>query len=173
MGHGHLNMGQYADDIDVKMWLPEMNSVNTTIFCDRLIEKYNDGIIAIRTELSCISTLNIEYQSSGFSVMKEDHENGIMLLKVDPSKIKKHLFIPKKWMSGFIWSENYMQHGIIYKPKNMLFCTELHYNKVPIQPYAHKYILDFSVSGEFSLEIYFMNKKNEPFMIFSKSYCCK
>lgn len=26
MGHGHLNMGTYCEDVDVKLWIPEFNA---------------------------------------------------------------------------------------------------------------------------------------------------
>lgn len=60
-----------SDDVEVKLWLPEMNGVNVTIFCDRLINGKNEkgSPIALVTDLGCInclSVLNIEQQSSGF-----------------------------------------------------------------------------------------------------------
>lgn len=171
--HGHLNMGFYSNDIDVEMWLPEMN-MNTTIFCDRLMDKNKDGFLAIHTDLNCISTLNIEYQSSGFTVQEADIEKGILLLKADPSKIKDELFVPKDVFSGFMFSGNYRKPGKSNNLDDQLLDIDAHYNRVPTKPFGHKYILNFSVSGEFHLEIYYLrNAVEEPSLIFSKSYCCK
>ena len=61
MGHGHLNMGSYSDDVDVHLWLPEMNGVNVTMLCDRLVDKGNetDGFIFLITDKSDINCLSV------------------------------------------------------------------------------------------------------------------
>lgn len=175
MRHGHLNMGSYSDDVDVKMWLPEMNGVNTTIFCDRLIAKYGDGLMFIHTEIECISRMNIEYQSSGFKLLDTIMDEGsqMLVLESSPQFVKKHLFIPKDWETGFSWCPRVQQFGPV-KPEGWLYGEDLDFDKVETAQYGHKYILNFSCSGEFNLEIYFKPMCEEnPVMIFEKSYCCK
>lgn len=175
MSHGHLNMGSYSDDIDVKMWLPEMNGVNTTIFCDRLIAKYGDVLMFIHTEKECISRMNIEYQSSGFVLLDTITDEGrqILVLKSDPHFVKKHLFIPKDWMTGFAWYPQVQQFGPV-KPEICPFLKDFNFNRVETAQYGHKYILNFSCSGEFNLEIYLKPMCDENLIwIFGKSYCCK
>lgn len=75
MDHGHLNMGSFSDDVDVKLWLPEMGGYNVTIFCDRLMERYREeGFVFLMTgkgDINCLSILNIEEQSSGFKLFKQ------------------------------------------------------------------------------------------------------
>lgn len=122
MRHRHLNMDSHSDDIDVKMWLPEMNGVNTTILCDRLIAKYGNGLILIHTENECISRMNIEYQSSGFKLLDTitDEDIQILVLKSGPQFVRKHLFIPKDWMTGFSWYPQVQKSGPV-KPVEIPF----------------------------------------------------
>ena len=175
MEHGNLLCGSYCEDVDVKLWLPEMNAVNTTILCDRLIAKYGFGCMFLHTELSCISQLNIEYQSSGFHLIDTIKETNMemLVLKADPTYIRSNLFIPNEWETGFTWSPIVQKYGFV-RPKYIPFENDRHYQKVPTSQYGHKFILNFSVSGEFGLEIYFLSEnEEEPMLIFSKSYCCK
>jgi len=168
MGHGHLNMGTYSDDVDVSLWLPEMNSVNVTMFCDRLIEKSNEpgGFIFLITDkgdINCLSILNIEDQSSGFEIYKQEYNENkdILIMKVTPSKIKKELRIPNDCWSGFIWGNQQSDHSILS-------------HGVPTSKYNCKYILNFSVSGEFNLEVYYVPVgEGKPVWLFGKSFCCK
>ena len=175
LAHGWLPSGNYHEDIDVKLWLPEMNAVNTTILCDRLIGKYGHGLFFIITELDCISTLNIEYQSSGFQIVDtiKNEPPEMLVLKTTPNKIKKYLFIPKRWTSGFPWDPINQKYGF-RKPSPGPFWEDIRYKNVPTASLQNYYILNFSVSGEFGLEIIFVPEKGEePFLIFQKSYCCK
>ena len=176
MEHGNLLNGSYCEDVDVKLGLPEMNAVNTTIFCDRLIAKYGCGCMFLHTEIDCISQLNIEYQSSGFHLFDtiKEADMEMLVLRADPAFIKPNLFIPKKWETGFTWCPTVQKYRIIYKPHNVPFVEEPHFKKVPTSQYGHNYILNFSVSGEFGLDIYYLPEEGEePMLIFSKSYCCK
>lgn len=177
MHHRRLNMDSYSDDIDVKMWLPEMNNVNTTILCDRLIEKYGDGLVLIHTEKECISKMNIEYQSSGFKLLDTITDEGsqILVLKSGPQFVKKYLSIPKDWMTGFTWYPQVQKFGPV-KPVEIPFSQGVVFNfdKIETAQYGHKYILNFSCAGEFDLEIYFKSMYEEnPITIFEKSICCK
>jgi len=149
MGHGHLNIGSYSDDVDVHLWLPEMNSVNVTMFCDRLVGKSNEtgGFIFLKTDkgdINCLSVLNIEDQSSGFEIYEqESNENkDILIMKVSPNKTKKELRIPDDCWSGFVWGNHQSDRPI---PSHCVSTSKCNC----------KYILNFSVSGDFNLEIYY------------------
>ena len=176
--HGFLNMGSYADDVEVKMWLPEMNCYNVTVLCDKLLVKNGktrEGIIAITGEVfKHISILNLEQQSSGFRIVEKKNEISkpeVLLLKVSPEDIKEELIIPNKeyvW-DGFIWGDQYRYPDTLY-PFDIAKTT----HQVPTSKYGHRFILNFSVSGEFGLDIYFIPKDGgETIKIFSKSFCCK
>ena len=178
MGHGSLNMGSYADDVEVKMGLPEMNCYNVTILCDKLLMKNGktrEGILAITGEVfNYISILNLEQQSSGFRILKKVQEKDmpeVLLLKVSPEDVKEELIIPNKeyvW-GGFTWGESYRKPDTL-NPSDIVKTT----HQVPTAKYGHRFILNFSVSGEFGLDMYFIpNDGGEPTWIFSKSFCCK
>lgn len=168
MGHGHLNMGSYSDDVDVHLWLPEMNSVNVTMLCDRLVEKGNetDGFIFLITDkgdINCLSVFNIEDQSSGFEIYRqESNENkDILIMKVSPNKIKKELRIPDDCWSGFVWGNHQSDRPI---PSH----------GVSTSKFNCKYILNFSVCGEFNLEIYYVPEgEGATVRLLKKSFCCK
>lgn len=168
MRHGHLNMGSYSDDVDVRLWLPEMNGINVTMFCDRLISKYDepDGYVFLITDkgdLNCLSVLNIEDQSSGFKLYKLDsaEDMDILVMEVDPGNIKRELSIPDDRWSGFSWWNKQPDCPI---PSH----------GVSTERYNSKFILNFSVSGEFNLEIYYVPKGDDgPVWLFGKSFCCK
>lgn len=168
MGHGHLNMGSYSDDVDVHLWLPEMNGVNVTMLCDRLVDKGNetDGFIFLitdKSDINCLSVLNIEDQSSGFEIYKQEsnENNDILIMKVSPNKIKKELKIPDDCWSGYVWG-------------NHLSDCPIPSHGVPTSKFNCKYILNFSVSGEFNLEVYYVPKgEGKPVWLLKKSFCCK
>lgn len=174
MSHGHLNMGAYSDDVDVKLWLPEFNGYNTTLFCDRLLKQHGEqGFFLLRTnnhDLDCVSLLNIEHQSSGFKLCdvlkgEGDDEKGTILLEVSPNYVKDELAIPdeKYIWDGFRWN---------YRPKPVSVLDHSH--PVPTSQFGHSYILNFTVSGEFDLEIYYMpNSDAQAIWVFRKGYCCK
>lgn len=167
MRHGYLNMGSYSNDIDVRLWLPEMNGINVTMFYDRLFEKYDepDGFIFLITDkgdINCLSILNIEDQSSGFEIYKQEsrEDKDILIMKVNPSKIKKELKIPDDCWSGFVWGNN--------QPDRII-----HSHDVPISMYNRSYILNFSISGEFNLDIYYATKgEGKSVWLLGKSFCC-
>lgn len=168
MGHGHLNMGAYSDDVDVSLWLPEMNGTNVTIFFDRLVKKHSgqDGFVFLITDkgdINCLSVLNIEDQSSGFKFYKQecDGEKELLILETNPNHITKELKIPDDCWNGFVWGNKQPDKPI---PSH----------GVPTSKYKSKYILDFSVSGEFHLEIYYVPKYDgQPIWVLGKSFCCK
>lgn len=170
MMQGHLNMGSYSDDVDVKLWLHEMNGINVTIFLDRLLEKNEvlDGFIFLVTDkgdLNCLSLLNIEDQSSGLKLYKQysddENDNDILVMKVSPNDVKRELRIPDDCCSGFTWGNKQPDLPIPW-------------HGVSTEQYNSKYILNFSVCGEFKLEIYYLpNGDDEPKWLFRKSFCCK
>lgn len=173
MSHGHLNMGAYCEDVDVELWLPEFNAYNTTLFCDRLLKKHGErGFFLMRTDnhdLDCVSLLNLEHQSSGFKLCdvlkgEGDDKKGVIILEVSPSHVKDELTIP---------DEKYIWYGFRWnfpKPVSVLD----HSHPVPTSQFGHSYILNFTVSGEFDLEIYYMpDSKAKPIWLFRKCYCVK
>lgn len=164
----NLPCSSCSDVVEVKLWLPEMNGVNVTICCDRLVKDNNgDGsLIALVTDLGCInclSVLNIEQQSSGFKIGRQIDvdDKSILFMEVSSDRIKSELTIPDDYTTGFVWGKklnnlNVQTHG------------------VSTSKYESRYILNFSVSGEFNLDIcYVSEKETEPIWIFSKSFCCK
>ncbi len=168
ISHGCLNMGSYSEDVDVRLWLPEMNGVNVTMFCDRLFEKCNafDGFIFLITakdDINCLSVLNIEDQSSGFEIYKQEsiENKSILIMRANPSKIKNELNIPDDYWNGFIWGNHQPDRPI---PSH----------RVPTTQYNSKYILNFSVSGEFNLDVcYLPNDGENAIWLLGKSFCCK
>ena len=178
MGHGHLNMGKYADDVDVEMWLPEFHNRNVTILCDRLvmddIHNNRKGFLILHTgtnDLDCLSLLNLEQQSSGFKIVDRIEDNfGAIVLEVTPSYVKDELIIPDNPWLGFSWGQEF---GFYDDATNSII-HPLTSKKVPISTYGHLFILNFTVSGEFNLDIYYIRKGDDEMRwIFSKSFCCK
>jgi len=154
-------------DVDVKLWLPEMNGVNVTILCDKFLKKHHtrDGIIALITnkdDINCVSILNIEQQSSGFKIYKQDEcgNKALICMAIRPDKVKSELLIPDNYDLGFVWGN--MQNSPI--PSHIVRTSE----------YNNDYILNFSVSGEFHLDIIFVPlDETESILMFSKDFCCK
>lgn len=165
---GCPNMGSYSEDVDIRLWLHEMNSVNVTMFCDRLFEKYNafDGFIFLITandDINCLSVLNIEDQSSGFEICEKVsiENNNMLIMRANPSKIKNELNIPDDYRKGFEWGNHQPDLPI---PSH----------SVPTSQYNSRYILNFSVSGEFDLDVrYLPNDSENAIWLFGKSFCCK
>lgn len=167
MDHGHLNMGSFSDDVDVKLWLPEMGGYNVTIFCDRLMERYREeGFVFLMTgkgDINCLSVLNIEEQSSGFKLFKQvEYDDGEMLImEVGPQNIRQELRIPDNKWDGFVWGNRQQDAPIPSHP-------------VSTSRYNNQYILNFSVSGEFNLNVYFLPKdEGNAVWVMGKSFCCK
>lgn len=166
VAHGCLDTGTHLADVDVELWLPEMNSVNVTLLCDRLIDAEPDGLMLLVTrkdDIDCLSVLSIEGQSSGFMLCKRlCYENkGVLLMKSCATQVKQNLEIPDCWRSGFVWG-NPHPYGLVSK------------RSVPTEKYKNKYILNFSVSGEFDLDIYYCSKtEGQPKRILSENFCCK
>lgn len=168
LGKGHVPSCIHCEDVDVKFWLPEMNGVNVTILCDKFIKRnsYGDGLFVLVTDLGCIncvSTLNIEQQSSGFKIYRQSDYNDktLLFLSVSPDNIKSNLLIPDDYGNGFVGGNKLNKKPI---PSHL----------VSTERYNCKYILNFSVCGEFNLDIGFMPLKVvAPIYIFSKSFSCK
>lgn len=160
--------GYISDDVDAKLWLPEMNSVNVTILCDKFFRKQHIryGLIALVTDkgdINCLSVLNIEQQSSGFKRIKqlESGNKAILVMGIKPDKIKSELLIPNNYVNGFVWGN---------EQKGRLIAS----HRVPTSKYNCNYILNFSVSGEFNLDICYIPLNHaEPILMFSKAICCK
>ena len=182
MSHGHLNMGAFSEHVDVEAWLPEFNSCNVTIFCDRLLikdGKVKEGIIAITDEVfKYISILNIEQQSSGFKIIDKIEKEGkpdVLLLKVCPEDVKDNLIIPNQeyvW-GGFVWGKDF-RGDQFDQNKGSSSHEKEKTHLVPTSKYGHRFILNFSVSGEFNLSIFFIPKGGgKPVWLFEKSFCCK
>lgn len=108
-----MRNGACCDEIEVKLWLPELTRRNVSILCDRLllgdIHARKRGLIAITTrkkDLCCFSYWNIEEQSSGFKMKDfilgtEDHELCSVILEVNPSYVKDELIVPGLDGEGF------------------------------------------------------------------------
>ena len=168
ISHGCPNTGSYSEDVDIRLWLPEMNSVNVTMFCDRLFEKYNafDGFIFLITandDINCLSVLNIEDQSSGFEICEKVsiENNNMLIMRANPSKIKNELNIPDDYRKGFEWGNHQPDLPI---PSH----------SVPTSQYNSRYILNFSVCGEFDLDVcYLPNDSENAIWLFGKYFCCK
>lgn len=63
---------------------------------------------------------------------------------------------------------------ISYKSKAKAEKAAFPWHGVSTEQYNSKYILNFSVCGEFKLEIYYLpNGDDEPKWLFRKSFCCK
>ena len=172
-----MRNGACCDEIEAKLWLQELTRRNVTIFCDKLvlddIKENKQGFIVITTktgDLGCFSYWNIEEQSSGFRlkdyiVGKERSEPASVILEVNPSYVKEYLIVPNdNW-------EGYYKLG---EGKRDLVFTDSNSRKVGTSPYGHQYILNFTVGGEFKLEIgYFVQGDEDIRMIFKKGFCCK
>lgn len=164
MSHGNMNNGSYCDEVDVLLWKPEFNGVNVTILCDRLVmddlHQHKYGRLFLHTDLNCISILNIEQQSSGFKMITPiEDDSAFVALEISPSNIKDELIIPDKPRTGFKWGSY-----ISVKTSHL----------VPTSRYGHRFILNFSVSGEFDIDIYYYCEgMKAPKCIFEKSFCCK
>ena len=171
----YLNMGSYSEILDVHLWLPEMNRMNVTILCDRLVlmEKgIREGVFAITGEVyKYISVSNLEQQSSGFKIVEKanlEKRPNVLLLKVGPEYVKRELVIPNREYveDGFEWRKD--SFSTIAPP------IEETTHNVPTSKYRHHFILNFTVLGEFNLDIFFIEKDGKiPVKIFRKSFCCK
>lgn len=173
MSHGHLNMGTYCDDVDVKLWMPEFNGINTTLFCDRLLKQHGErGYFLMRTntqDLNCVSLLTLEQQSSGFKLCdvlrgEKWKDPGTIILEVGPEYVKDELTIMNKESKR----EAFDSHD-----RNPVLRLG-HTHQVLTSQFGHSYILNFSVVGEFVLEIYYMPDQDaQAIWVFRKGYCCK
>ena len=177
------------DFISFNLWDNRISSYNVTFFCDDLIEKYGQGTIMIETETGAISWRNIDYQSSGFELIRIDHqyrhegyaETAKFFLRTDPQKIRKHLYIPHDFCEGFCWEMDMDDIRRLHYPNYQLSQDLMKdYKAVPTEQFGQSYILSFSVCGEFELSAYFIPKPSffglfnkRPILIFERSFCCK
>ena len=113
--------------------------------------------------------MSLEQQSSGFKlcdVLRGEKWNdpGTIILEVGPKYVKEELTImneDKKW-EAFGW-DNQNSTSILG-----------HTHQVPTSQFGHSYILNFSVCGEFNLEIYYVSDLDaQAIWVFRKGYCCK
>ena len=169
--------GACCDEIDVKLWLPELTRRNVTILCDRLlledIHAGRQGQIAITTrrdDLCCFSYWNIEEQSSGFKMKdyilgKDGHDLSSVILEVNPSYVKDELIVPKDDGEGFYR---------LGETRKVPSFTEENSRKVSSFLYGQQFILNFTVGGEFRLFIdYYVHGNEDCKRIFEKGFCCK
>lgn len=176
------------DFISFNLWDNRISSYNVTFFCDDLIEKYGQGTIMIETETKAISWRNIDYQSSGFELIRIDHqyspegyaETAKFFLRTDPQKIRKHLYIPRELGQGFCWEMDMDDVRQLHYPNYQLSQDLMKdYKAVPTEQFGQSYILSFSVCGEFGLSASFIPKPSflglskRPILIFERSFCCK
>ena len=172
-----MRNGACCDEIEARLWLPELTKRNVTIFCDKLvlddIKENKQGFIVITTktgDIGCFSYWNIEEQSSGFRlkdhiVGEDDHEPASIILEVNPSYVKEELVVPNNVRDG------YYRLG---ETKNNLVYSDNNSRKVSTSLYGHQYILNFTVGGEFKLEIgYFTQDDEDIRLIFKRDFCCK
>ena len=152
-----MRNGACCDEIEAKLWLQELTRRNVTIFCDKLvlddIKENKQGFIVITTK------------TGDYIVGKERSEPAAVILEVNPSYVKEYLIVPNdNW-------EGYYKLG---EGKRDLVFTDSNSRKVGTSPYGHQYILNFTVGGEFKLEIgYFVQGDEDIRMIFKKGFCCK
>ena len=173
----HMRNGARCDEIEVKLWLPELTKCNVTLLCDRLLlDDINAGrqglfILTTKTgDICCFSYWNIEEQSSGFKmkdyIMGENwNDPASVILEVNPSYVKDELIVPNNVGEGFYK---------LGKPKSDLVFTDSNSRRVSTAHFGHDYILNFFVGGEFKLEIDYLPEGEENFKrIFHKGFCCK
>lgn len=171
-------------EVYVELWLKEMNSVNVTFFCDKLFNDKNNpqGYFFLRTDgddMGSIALWNIEEQSSGFRLVDvyRDGKYGYIVMQVCPEEVKKKLFIPDKDKYGFPTMLGFIQESDLvnwFQQRDKLTKPKIPTHSLSTKKYGNKYILNFTVSGEFDLDIYYIERKGiEPKLIFSRGFCCK
>ncbi len=172
-----MRNGAYCEEIDVKLWLPELTKRNVTILCDRLllddINAGRQGLVILTTrrgDIGCFSYWNIEEQSSGFRmkdyIMGENRNDpASVILEVNPSCVKDELIVPNDCSDGFYE---------LGKPKSDMVFDDSNSRRVSTAHFGHDYILNFTVGGEFKLEInYLLKGEDDLRQIFRRSFCCK
>lgn len=172
-----MRNGACCDEIDVKLWLPELTRRNVTILCDRLllddIHAGRQGLIAITTrkeDLCCFSYWNIEEQSSGFKMKDfflgtEDNELSSVILEVNPSYTKDELIVPIDDGEGFYR---------LGETRMVPIFTDKNSRRVSTSHYGHQFVLNFTVGGEFRLYIdYYLQGDEDCRRIFERGFSCK
>lgn len=120
--------------------------------------------------IGCFSYWNIEEQSSGFRmkdyiVGENRNDPASVILEVNPSYVKDELIVPNEEGEGFYK---------LGKPKSDLVFTDSNSRRISTAHFGHDYILNFSVGGEFKLEIdYYVEGEDDLRQIFKKGFCCK
>lgn len=173
-------------EVNVKLWLEEMNSVNVTLFCDKLFNgiKNPKGYFFLRTDVNdmcCLGLWNIEEQSSGFRMVDVYREGkyGYIVMQVCPEDVKNKLIIPDKndkkglpasWL-GFVHDSDLVNW---FQQRDKLSKPSIPSHSLSTKKYGNKYILNFTVAGEFDLGIFYIERNgDEPKLIFSRGFCCK
>ncbi len=149
-------------DVDVELWLPEMNGVNVTLFCDYLInEPVNvNGSFVIwlkKEEMRKVAFKSLEMQSSGFKIVRKIDIGLYVGVVVQASKdmVKKELSIPYMYEDGFGWGKQIQDD------------ESTSVNKIAVSDYHHNYILNFSVDENANLKIFFFPADNRmPWLIY-------
>ena len=172
-----MRNGACCDEIEVKLWLPEFNNHNVTILCDRLLlDDINAGrqgfiILTTRTrDIGCFSYWNIEEQSSGFRMKdyiigENRNDPASIILEVNPSYVKDELIVPNNVGEGCYELGN---------PRSNVVFTDSNSRRVSTAHFGYDYILNFSVAGEFRLEIDHLREGEDDLrQIFQKGFCCK
>lgn len=194
MTDGLLPGGTYDDRLDVHLWLPEMNSMNVTIKFDKFFEGQEDpnDYLFMRTgrgDMKCLSLINLEKQSSGFTLLDvyESPEGDFALLQPNSGEVKDDVIIPdmkdydtSNVCDGFVWSGRwsalpwYNDAIKWFRYKNYTDDAFIKSHPVSIKKYDSKYLLNFTVEDEFELAIYAMGVGCKgPRLVFSKGFCCK
>ena len=152
-------MGTCSDEVSVGLWLPEFNSENVTLFCDRLLQSDESEsfiVLVTRTcDLNCIKYGTLNMQSSGFRVYEivrgiGDDALSAIILKASSEYLVEGLEIPSRDTLG---------DGSVVT--------------VPCRNYDSRYILNFSVGGEFELDICCLRPDRALKCLFGKSFSCK
>lgn len=158
----------YSKDVSVMLWLPEMNGVNVTMFYDAFLKKHDTPngyvfLVTSKDDIDCLSVLNIDAQSSGFRFVKKicGDKKDMLIMQVCPADVKQKLNIPDDYEQGFVWGNNRPGKSI---PSHGVDCSK----------YKNNYILNFSVSGEFNLNVFYLPLSGDGLVhLYANSFECK
>ena len=166
--HEYPKTALYSKDVSVMLWLPEMNGVNVTMFYDAFLKKYDTPngyvfLVTSKDNIDCLSVLNIDAQSSGFRFVKKicGDKKDMLIMQVCPANVKQELNIPDDYEQGFVWGNNRPGKSI---PSHGVDCSK----------YKNNYILNFSVSGEFNLNVFYLPLSGDGLVhLYANSFECK
>lgn len=157
------------DEVRLDFWLPCIGYSAVTMIFDGLMEHlgHSDIFVGIVVDDTCpasnyINTGTIEEMSSGFKLLTQinDPKSNIILLRGSEKALKPVVTVRNDLFDGFFWNENAPN-----KPGQ---------RQVPTSSFGGKYVLNFTVSGEFNASVYVYDPRtNKKFIAFSKSFSCK